>query len=75
MTLTPAAPARAGQFLDSLPLPIDQFHREPRCRVWRNDVARSKVNEMLAAGAGYAYIGEMGRRSTSATPDAGTKGG
>jgi hypothetical protein len=56
MTLTPAAPARAGQILDSLPLPIDQFHREPRCRVCRNDVVRRKVNDMLAAGASYAFI-------------------
>jgi hypothetical protein len=29
---------------------------EPRCRVWRNDVLRAKVNGLLAAGASYAMI-------------------
>ena len=29
---------------------------EPRCRVCRNDLVRKKVNDMLAAGSGYAFI-------------------
>jgi hypothetical protein len=32
------------------------FHLEPRCRVCRNNDARTKVNDMLAAGASYAMI-------------------
>jgi len=32
------------------------FHLEPRCRVCRNDVARRKVNDLLATGASYAMI-------------------
>lgn len=35
---------------------LDQFRLEPRCTVCRNELVRRKVNEMLAAGAGYAYI-------------------
>ena len=29
---------------------------EPRCRICRNDQARTKVNDMLAAGASYAMV-------------------
>ncbi len=32
------------------------FHREPRCRVCRNDAVREKVNELLALGASYAQV-------------------
>ena len=32
------------------------FHREPRCRVCRNDAVREKVNELLARGASYAQV-------------------
>ena len=58
MTLSHAAPARADQIADPIELAprINGFHLEPRCRVCRNDQLRTKVNEMLAAGASYAYI-------------------
>ena len=36
--------------------PRNGFHLEPRCRVCRNDEMRTKVNDMLAAGASYAFI-------------------
>jgi hypothetical protein len=32
------------------------FHREPRCRVCRNDEVRLKVNDLLARGSSYAMI-------------------
>jgi hypothetical protein len=32
------------------------FHREPRCRVCRNDQVRTKVNDLLASGASYAMV-------------------
>ena len=32
------------------------FHREPRCRVCRNDAVREKVNGLLARGASYAQV-------------------
>jgi len=58
MTLSHAAPACADQIADPIELAprINGFHLEPRCRVCRNDQLRTKVNEMLAAGASYAYI-------------------
>ena len=58
MTLSRAVPAPVEQILDSLPLPgpIEQFRLEPRCRVCRTEPLRTKVNEMLSAGAGYSYI-------------------
>ena len=40
----------------SVPLPINGFHVEPRCRVCRNDAIRRKVNEMLTTGASYAMV-------------------
>lgn len=33
---------------------VDSLYLEPRCHVCRNDEARQKVNELLAAGASYA---------------------
>ena len=36
--------------------PRNGFHLEPRCRVCRNNEMRTKVNDMLAAGASYSYI-------------------
>ena len=35
---------------------VDGFHREPRCRVCRNDAVREKVNDLLARGASYASV-------------------
>jgi hypothetical protein len=32
------------------------FHLEPRCRICRNDQVRTKVNDLLAAGASYAMV-------------------
>src|SRR3954453_13792802 len=34
----------------------DGFHLEPRCRVCRNDQVRTKVNDLLAAGASFAMV-------------------
>ena len=58
MTLSHAAPVQADLITDSMQLagPADRFHVEPRCRVCRNEQLCKKVNEMLAAGAGYTYI-------------------
>jgi hypothetical protein len=36
--------------------PRNGFHLEPRCHVCRNDEMRTKVNDLLATGASYAYI-------------------
>jgi hypothetical protein len=36
--------------------PSNGFHREPRCRVCRNDLVRTKVNHLLATGASYAMV-------------------
>jgi hypothetical protein len=33
-----------------------EFHREPRCRICRNDQVRTSVNDLLATGASYAQI-------------------
>jgi hypothetical protein len=35
---------------------INGFHLEPRCRICRNDQVRTKVNDLLAAGASYAMV-------------------
>lgn len=35
---------------------INGFHLEPRCRICRNDRVRTKVNDLLAAGASYAMV-------------------
>jgi hypothetical protein len=58
MTLSREVAESPDQIFESLTLPgpIEQFHLEPRCRVCRTEPLRTKVNEMLAAGAGYAYI-------------------
>ena len=56
MTLTQAAlstPDETATSTESVPL-IERFHLEPRCQVCRNDVARKKVNDLLASGASYA---------------------
>jgi hypothetical protein len=34
----------------------DGFHLEPRCRICRSDQVRTKVNDLLAAGASYAMV-------------------
>jgi hypothetical protein len=39
-----------------LALPSNGFHREPRCRVCRNDLVRTKVNHLLATGASYTMV-------------------
>ena len=58
MTLSKAAPHLVDQTVEpiELPLPIRQFHLEPRCRVCRNDKVRKKVNDLLATGSSYAHI-------------------
>jgi hypothetical protein len=58
MTLSQALPELADEIADSIELAprINGFYLEPRCHVCRDDVVRKKVNNMLAAGASYAYI-------------------
>ncbi len=57
MALSQAVAAPIEEILGSVELaPHNGFHLEPRCRVCRNDEMRTKVNEMLAAGASYAMI-------------------
>jgi hypothetical protein len=58
MTLSDAIPDIIGDIADSIELAphLNGFHLEPRCRVCRNDQVWTKVNDMLATGASYAYI-------------------
>ncbi len=57
MALSQAVAAPIEEILGSVELaPRNGFHLEPRCRVCRNDEIRTKVNDMLAAGASYAMI-------------------
>jgi hypothetical protein len=50
-------PAHVNEIVESMELvPRNGFHREPRCRVCRDDELRTKVNDLLASGASYAYI-------------------
>ena len=42
--------------VESMALVPRNVFLEPRCRVCRNDLVRKKVNDMLAAGSGYAFI-------------------
>ena len=42
--------------VESMALVSRNVFLEPRCRVCRNDLVRKKVNDMLAAGSGYAFI-------------------
>jgi hypothetical protein len=49
--------APVDEIVESMELvPRNGFHREPRCRVCRDDEVRRKVNDFLATGASYAYI-------------------
>ena len=48
--------APIGEIVESMAFPRNGFHLEPRCRVCRNDQMRTKVNDLLAAGASYAFI-------------------
>jgi len=57
MALSQSVAAPIEEILGSVELaPRNGFHLEPRCRVCRNDEIRTKVNDMLAAGASYAMI-------------------
>ena len=57
MALSQAVAAPIEEIVGSVELaPRNGFHLEPRCRVCRNDDSRTKVNDMLAAGASYAMI-------------------
>ena len=57
MALSQAVAAPIDEIVGSMELaPRNGFHLEPRCRVCRNDETRTKVNDMLAAGASYAMI-------------------
>jgi hypothetical protein len=44
------------EIVESMALVPRNVFLEPRCRVCRNDLVRKKVNDMLAAGSGYAFI-------------------
>jgi hypothetical protein len=50
--------ASIDEIVESMQLapPSNGFHREPRCRVCRNDLVRTQVNDLLASGASYAQI-------------------
>ena len=57
MALSQAVAAPIDEIVGSMELaPRNGFHLEPRCRVCRNDEMRTKVNDLLATGASYAYI-------------------
>ena len=58
MSLSQALAAPVDEIMESMELAdrTHTFHVEPRCRVCRNDQVRKTVNDMLAAGASYAYI-------------------
>ena len=57
MALSQAVAAPIDEIVGSMELaPRNGFHLEPRCRVCRNDEMRTKVNDMLDAGASYAMI-------------------
>ncbi len=45
---------------------VNEFRIELRCRVSRNDGARTKVNDLLAAGTSYAMISAPFRRQRRA---------
>jgi hypothetical protein len=72
MTLTQAAlstPDETATSTESVPL-IERFHLEPRCQVCRNDVARKKVNDLLASGASYAMaLRALGDDAAQVTSD------
>ena len=72
MTLSQALATSVEEIVGSSALvPRNGFHREPRCRVCRNDLVRKKVNDLLASGASYAMVcaplGKTTSNSTSAT--------
>ena len=57
MTLTQGGAGPIEEVLGSVELaPRNGFRCEPRCRVCRSDEMRTKVNDLLATGASYAYI-------------------
>ena len=57
MSVSEAVAAPVNEIVDSMEVaPRNGFHLEPRCRVFRNDQMREKVNDLLATGASYAQI-------------------
>ena len=51
MSVSEALATPVGDTVESMELaPRNGFHREPRCRVYRNDPVRKKFNAMLACG-------------------------
>jgi hypothetical protein len=58
MSVSEAASGVGDESVESTELApgADGFHLEPRCRVCRNDQVRTKVNDLLAAGASYAMV-------------------
>jgi hypothetical protein len=52
MSMTEEARGVVDEFVESTELApgTNGFHLEPRCRVCRNDVVRTKVNNLLANG-------------------------
>ena len=58
MAVSEAVAAPIDEIVESVELAprINGFHREPRCRVCRNDQVRKKVNDLLASGASDATI-------------------
>jgi hypothetical protein len=58
MSVTEAASGGVDESVESTELApgADGFHLEPRCRICRIDQVRTKVNDLLAAGASYAMV-------------------
>jgi hypothetical protein len=58
MSVTEAASGPGDESVESTELApgADGFHLKPRCRICRNDQVRTKVNDLLAAGASYAMV-------------------
>jgi hypothetical protein len=58
MSVTEAASGVVDESVESMELApgANGFHLEPRCRICRNDQVRTKVNDLLAAGASYAMV-------------------
>jgi hypothetical protein len=56
MSVSQALATPVDEIIESSALVPRNGFLEPRCRVCRNNLARKKVNDLLAAGASYAMI-------------------
>ncbi|MDT5320421.1 MAG: hypothetical protein QOD88_2943 [Mycobacterium sp.] len=70
MSVTEAASGPGDESVESTELApgADGFHLKPRCRICRNDQVRTKVNDLLAAGASYPWsCAPSGKRTPHST--------